>query len=134
MERVEGGYMTSTLPAMEDVETRFELALQYIDKGGLAAQHPGKSPPSHEVLLEYYASVHLSFSSRQPPPSMRSLTCDEPPQAVQASQARRLQRLSALEGASCSLPQMVQPPTAPEHSATARADASAGTLGTPNAA
>ncbi len=43
--------------AMEDVETRFKLALQYIDKGGLAAQHPGQSPPSNEVLLEYYAYV-----------------------------------------------------------------------------
>lgn len=43
--------------SMEDVETRFKLALQYIDKGGLAAQHPGQSPPSNEVLLEYYAYV-----------------------------------------------------------------------------
>jgi diazepam-binding inhibitor (GABA receptor modulating acyl-CoA-binding protein) len=40
---------------MEDVETKFNLALQYINNGGLAAQHPGQSPPSHEVLLEFYA-------------------------------------------------------------------------------
>ena len=42
-------------PAMEDVETRFKFALLYINKGGLAAQHPGQPAPSHEVLLEYYA-------------------------------------------------------------------------------
>lgn len=42
-------------PPMEDVQTRFEFALQYIKKGGLVAQHPGQSPPSNEVLLEYYA-------------------------------------------------------------------------------
>jgi hypothetical protein len=46
---------------MEDVETRFKLALQYISKGGLAAQHPGASPPSNEVLLEYYACVSFTF-------------------------------------------------------------------------
>ncbi len=40
---------------MEDVETRFKFALLYINKGGLAAQHPGQPAPSHEVLLEYYA-------------------------------------------------------------------------------
>ena len=43
--------------AMEDVETRFKLALQYIGKGGLAAQHTGQSPPPDKVLLEYYACV-----------------------------------------------------------------------------
>ena len=71
--------MTSTSPATEDVETRFELALQYINKGGLAAQHAGQSPPSNEVLLEYYALV-LFLS-----PTFASRPLHVPTQAVQTS-------------------------------------------------
>jgi hypothetical protein len=51
---------------MEDVETSFKLALQYISKGGLVAQHPGASPPSNEVLLEYYGCVYFSSPFLQP--------------------------------------------------------------------
>jgi hypothetical protein len=39
---------------MEDVETRFERALQYINDGGLAAQHPGQSVPHNDILLKFY--------------------------------------------------------------------------------
>ena len=51
---------------MEDVETRFKFALQYIDKGGVAAQHAGQPAPSNEVLLEYYASAFPHSPSPSP--------------------------------------------------------------------
>lgn len=60
------GKVVASCLAMEDVETRFKLALQYISKGGLIAQHPGASPPSNEVLLEYYACVYFTSLLVQP--------------------------------------------------------------------